>query len=134
MLIEILLKYKKIYGIDVITSIVESALLKAKNACLDVSKFNSPKECALEIPFSPEECRIMSYFMIANSKKNKEMKDTIDSICDRILNGFEAEFNKNSETCIDCAQIGLVRLSPIDNQSLYDIVINEISPMFPNED
>ena len=45
----------------------------------------------------------------------------------------ECKFDEISETCIECAQIGLVRLSPVDNQTLYDIIINEISPIFPDE-
>ena len=46
-----------------------------------------------------------------------------------------SQINKNNTILkYDCRQSGLVVLSSTDNQKLYDIIINEISPLMPNED
>lgn len=123
----------KIFGIDVITSIIEKALSKMKNAYSIAFGFNVLKECDLRDILSPEEYCIMAYYMTENVGNDKELQFTIDYIFGRILSVFETKTSKTSKTHINCTQTGLVKLAPSDNHFLFDIIMNELSPMISDE-
>lgn len=117
---------------DLVISIVESALFKIKNDVLRVSDLNTLKEGDFRNLFSPEEYSIISFCsMLSINKSNEETQSTVDSIVAQILESIEFKTDKEFEIDINCEQTGLVKLSPVDNQKLYDIIINVISPMMP---
>ncbi|MBR5528048.1 MAG: hypothetical protein IKV97_03520 [Clostridia bacterium] len=108
-------------GNDFVKNIIESAYLKVQQMALNNAE---------NVVLLPEESLFLENEILDKCfKHTRDLQSTIDFYTTCVEKMLKSEADNKIIMDVDCSQSGFVELSRADNNLLYDIIKNEISPM-----